>query len=218
MKTQIKTKQVVIRNTKTNEGDNNMKANKLSYQRFISGMALAIVLLASALPGRVVANASANSEEDITTTRHMTMVYEEPETTSRVEAVLMPSTEVSLAGRSPDGNWLALGIGWIQKDDVQINGSFASLPVMAAPKPNQTFLATTRHMTMVYETPKKTSRVETMLMPSTEVSLAGRSADGEWLALGRGWVQAGDVRTQIDLAALPILNIVSASESIARSR
>jgi hypothetical protein len=212
MKAHINTNQTVIRNTTSKIRYNERKANKIVYTRLILGVALAIALLAANLQGFALANASDISEDDVVTTRHLTMVYESPETNSRVETVLMPATEVSLAGRSADGMWLALGSGWIQRSDIRMGGDLATLAVVRAA---QTFLATTRHLTMVYESPETNSRVETVLMPATGVRLAGRSADGKWLALGSGWIQRSDIRTDGDLAALAIFNAAAAMDVVA---
>ena len=68
-------------------------------------------------------------------------------------------------------------------------------------------IATTIQLTMVYESPELDSRVETVLMPVTEVRLVGRSADGKWLALGAGWIPTGNIRTNGELAALPVMQM-----------
>jgi len=201
MKAVFKIKEAPTRIPETNKGDSKMKANTFFYTRLILGLALAIAFLAANPQGFALANASAISVDNIATTRHLTMVYETPSVDSRVAMVLMPVTEVSLAGRSADGKWLALGNGWIQRSDISTDSDLAALPVAQVA---QTFIATTRHLTMVYETPSVDSRVAYVLMPVTEVSLAGRSADGKWLVLGNGWFQRSDIRTDSDLAALPV--------------
>jgi hypothetical protein len=212
MKAVFKIKESPTRIPETNKGDSKMKANTFFYTRLILGLALAIALLAANSQRFALANASAISVDNIATTRHLTMVYETPSVESRVAIVLMPVTEVSLAGRSADGKWLALGNGWIQRSDIHTDSNLAALPVARAA---QTFIATTRHLTMVYETPSVESRVAIVLMPVTEVSLAGRSADGKWLALGNGWIKKGDVHTDGNLAFLPILDVVAAMDLIA---
>jgi hypothetical protein len=189
-----------------------MKDNKLIFTRLILVMTVAIALLAANLQGFSLANASDMSEDDLATTRQLTMVYKSPVAGSWVETVLMPATEVRLAGRSADGKWLALEAGWIQRSDVSTNSDLVALPVIRVA---QTFSATTRQLTMVYKSPVAGSWVETVLMPATEVSLAGRSADGKWLALGSGWIQRSDVRIDGNLASLPILNVAAAMDVIA---
>jgi hypothetical protein len=150
------------------------------------------------------------------TTRSLTMVYETPAADSRVANVLMPIAEVTLAGRSSDGKWLAVGNntevieGWVQKSDIRIEGNLVSLPVIRVA---QSITATTRSLTMVYETPAGNSRVTDVLMPIAEVTLTGRSSDGKWLALAdgndaqtiKGWIQKSELRTDENLAALTIL-------------
>ena len=68
-------------------------------------------------------------------------------------------------------------------------------------------IATTIQLTMVHESPELDSRVETVLMPVAEVRLVGRSADGKWLALGAGWIPTGNIRTNGELAALPVMQM-----------
>jgi len=167
-------------------------------------MAVVIALLAANLQGISFAKASDMSDEVIATTLQLTMVYESPGLDSRVKTVLMPVTEVSLVGRSADGKWLALGAGWIQRSGVRTDGDLAALPVTQSA---QSLIVITRQMTMVYETPEANSRVETVLMPATEVSLVGRSDNGQWLALGSGWIQTGNIRTNGELAALPVMQM-----------
>jgi hypothetical protein len=188
-------------------GDKKMKANEFFYTRLILVVTMVIALMASNLQGFSLANANDMSIDDIATTRYFTMVYENPEAGSRVETVLMPITEVGLVGRSLDGKWLSLGAGWIKRSDVRTSSDLATLPVTQS---ERSFIAITRHLTMVYESPEAGSRVETVLMPVTKVSLLGRSIDGMWLALGSGWIQSSNVRTDSDLVALEILNAAPA--------
>jgi hypothetical protein len=110
------------------------------------------------------------------------------------------------------GKWLALGNGWMQRSDLQTDVDLASLPVIQM---ETAFIASARHQAKIYEAPQASSRVITILMPETEMSLSGRSSDGEWLAVGDGWIQADDVRTDTDLAALPILNVATVVDQVA---
>jgi uncharacterized membrane protein len=190
-----------------------MKDNKLIFTRLILVMTVAIALLAANLQGFSLANASDMSEDDLATTRQLTMVYKSPVAGSWVETVLMPATEVRLAGRSADGKWLALEAGWIQRSDVSTNSDLVALPVIRVA---QTFSATTRQLTMVYKSPEAGSWVETVLMPATKVSLVGRSADGKWLALGAGWIQRSDVSTNSDLVALPVIRVAQTFSATTR--
>jgi hypothetical protein len=209
MKLQSNTNQFDMRTTTIYKGENEMKSKTILSPKFPIALALAVAFIASLLGGKMPVSASGAGEDNVAVARHFTIVYDAPQAGPIAAFVLMPESEVGLAGRSADGKWLALQNGWVQVDDLRTNVDLASLPVI---QEKQAFTATTRHLSLVYETPSITSQVQVVLMPETEVSLAGRSADGEWLALGSGWVQRVDVRTQIDLADLPILNKVVGSE------
>jgi hypothetical protein len=210
MKTNSFTNQAVIRNSKTSKGENEMKTGRSIYASFL--LAAAIALLAGTLLGSRPAHADESSADNLASARHFTMVYEAPQAGPVAAFVLMPETEVSLTGRREDGKWLALGNGWVQRSDLQTDVDLASLPVIQM---ETAFIASARHQAKIYEAPQASSRVITILMPETEMSLSGRSSDGEWLAVGDGWIQADDVRTDTDLAALPILNVATVVDQVA---
>jgi hypothetical protein len=147
----------------------------------------------------------------IAITHHFTIVYQAPQAGPTAAFVLMPETEVSLAGRSTDGKWLSLQNGWVQVDDLRTNADLSSLPIMQV---SQSFSGVTIGLTMVYQSPTMSSRVVDVLSPVSIVSLSGRSTDGDWLAVAnktdpgsiKGWVGRGDLQTG-DLAALPVMGM-----------
>jgi hypothetical protein len=214
------------------KGADNMKASTHFHKAIALNLALIIALLAATLPGLGLVNTHAqgnlidNDPQFTATTRSLTMVYETPTADSRVANVLMPAAEVTLAGRSPDGKWLAVGNnievieGWIQKSELRIEGNLVSLPVIQVA---QSITATTRSLTMVYETPAADSRVANVLMPAAEVTLAGRSSDGKWLAVGNnievneGWVQKSEIRIEGNLVSLPVIQVAQSITATTRS-
>jgi hypothetical protein len=128
------------------KGANKMKTSTHFHKAIALNLAWIIALLAATLPGLGLANtyAQGNPEDNdpqfTATTRSLTMVYETPAADSRVADVLMPIAEVTLAGRSSDGKWLALTDGndaqtikgWIQKSEVRTDENLAALTTLRA--------------------------------------------------------------------------------------
>jgi hypothetical protein len=214
------------------KGADKMKTSTHFHKAIALNLALIIALLTATLPGLGLVNTHAQGNPDdndpqfTATTHSLTMVYETPAGNSRVANVLMPAAEVTLAGRSLDGKWLAVGNntevieGWVHKSDIRIEGNLVSLPVIRVA---QSITATTRSLTMVYETPAADNRVANVLMPAAEVTLSGRSSDGKWLAVGNntevieGWVHKSDISIEGNLVSLPVIRVAQSITATTRS-
>jgi hypothetical protein len=75
---------------------------------------------------------------NIAIAKFLTMVYQRPDTTSKVTYVLSPAQKVTLLGRDNSGSWLALVtvqderfIGWAHAGDLSSDIDLARLPIRA---------------------------------------------------------------------------------------
>lgn len=124
-------------------------------------------------------------------TRGLTRVYAEADDSSRIVGVIAPGSEVSIAGRSADGRFIAL------------TGESAGVAGYAAAQDVRTVTASARteSLVKVFADAGMQGEVVDVLTPARQVQVLGRSADGQAYAIaaqdGRGltgWVAASAIR------------------------
>ncbi len=130
-------------------------------------------------------------------------------------ATVPGGTRLHVIGAAPDGVWYLVeggfGQGWLNIEFVLFRGDGRNLPIVTqtvgtVAKPVGTFNATIT----LYAAPNLTLGVVGTLQGPGQVTVVGRSADGNWIqvssSIGNGWVQRLLITIIGDTSLVPIIN------------